>query len=346
VPGVARSDFHAIASTINLPARARQPGGPDQAWRPISLRAVDDIFLATNQLELAHYDPAFGSSSREIWDALRDDPTLAVLNSAALPARFAQGLEVRGESFTASGLLQEDPVEMTAFEVEIVDPQGTRPPVRRRVIGVTDQLADLMGDFPRLTTSADILAGISPRPVPLAAYHFRLAPGLNAKDVADRLETGLLDRGFEATVNANEIREILSVNTSLNQLFQSFMGLGLVVGVAALGVISFRAVVERRQAIGMMRAIGFKPRMIWLGFLLESSFVALLGILLGIGLGSLISWNIVNELKDQIEGLQFQVPWANVAAIVSIAWGFSILTTLWPARQASRIYAAEALRYE
>jgi putative ABC transport system permease protein len=105
-------------------------------------------------------------------------------------------------------------------------------------------------------------------------------------------------------------------------------------------------VVERRQAIGMMKAIGYKSRMIWLGFLLESSFVALFGIVLGIGLGSLISWNIVNELKDQVEGLRFQIPWANVAVIVSIAWGFSILTTLWPARQASRIYAAEALRYE
>jgi ABC-type lipoprotein release transport system permease subunit len=51
-------------------------------------------------------------------------------------------------------------------------------------------------------------------------------------------------------------------------------------------------------------------------------------------------------LKDQVEGLRFAIPWSNVAVIVSIAWGFSVLTTLWPARQASKIYAAEALRYE
>ena len=53
------------------------------------------------------------------------------------------------------------------------------------------------------------------------------------------------------------------------------MGLGLVVGVAALGVISARAVVERRQQIGVLRAIGFRRRMVQAAFLLESSFIAL-----------------------------------------------------------------------
>ena len=65
-----------------------------------------------------------------------------------------------------------------------------------------------------------------------------------------------------------------------------FMGLGLIVGVAALGVISARSVVERRQQIGVLRAIGFRKRMVQLAFLLESSFVALSAIVVGTGLGS------------------------------------------------------------
>ena len=36
------------------------------------------------------------------------------------------------------------------------------------------------------------------------------------------------------------------------------MALGLFVGIAALGVIAFRSVVERRQQIGMLRAIGYQ----------------------------------------------------------------------------------------
>ena len=111
-------------------------------------------------------------------------------------------------------------------------------------------------------------------------------------------------------------------------------------------MISVRAVVERRQSIGMMRAIGYKGWMIQIGFLLEASIIALLGIAIGIGLGSVISYNIVQEIGKEIEGLKFNVPGVNVIVIVVIAWTFAMITTYWPARQASRIYPAEALRYE
>jgi putative ABC transport system permease protein len=40
------------------------------------------------------------------------------------------------------------------------------------------------------------------------------------------------------------------------------MALGLIVGVAALGVISARSVVERRQQIGVLRAVGFRRGMV------------------------------------------------------------------------------------
>ena len=63
------------------------------------------------------------------------------------------------------------------------------------------------------------------------------------------------------------------------------MGIGLFVGIAAVGVIAFRTVVERRQQIGMLRAIGYTRRAVALSFLMESSFIALLGILSGIASG-------------------------------------------------------------
>ena len=45
-------------------------------------------------------------------------------------------------------------------------------------------------------------------------------------------------------------------------------------------------------------------------------------------------------------GMLFVVPWDQLAAIVLIAYGASLLTTLAPAWQAARIMPAEALRYE
>ena len=92
------------------------------------------------------------------------------------------------------------------------------------------------------------------------------------------------------------------------------MGLGLIVGVAALGVISARAVVERRQHIGVLRALGFRRGMVEATFLLESSFVALTAIVVGTALGLLLANNIVADQRRQPswEGIELVVPWVNL----------------------------------
>ena len=119
-----------------------------------------------------------------------------------------------------------------------------------------------------------------------------------------------------------------------------------IVGIAALGVIAARSVVERYHQIGMLRALGFQKEMVQLSFLVESSFIALLGILLGIGLGYGIALQAVGLISDEFGGLSHDVPWANIAAVAAIAYVASLLTTFLPARQASKIYPAEALRFE
>ena len=127
------------------------------------------------------------------------------------------------------------------------------------------------------------------------------------------------------------------------------MGLGLIVGVAALGVISARSVVERRQQIGVLRAIGFQRRMVQASFLLESSFIAL----------------TVDRRRHRArarrrlqrdrrpsaqpswENMTFAVPWLTLARrSSSLVYAVALATTLVPARRASRVYPAEALRYE
>ena len=109
--------------------------------------------------------------------------------------------------------------------------------------------------------------------------------------------------------------DAVAANLTFNKLVQGFLGLGLLVGVAALGVISARAVVERRQQIGVMRAIGFRTGMVQAAFLLESSFVALTSIFVGTALGLLLSWNIIRDQQAQPswENLELVVPWLNLA---------------------------------
>jgi ABC-type lipoprotein release transport system permease subunit len=51
-------------------------------------------------------------------------------------------------------------------------------------------------------------------------------------------------------------------------------------------------------------------------------------------------------MKDSFAGLTYQVPWVNIVVVVVVAYVASLLTTYLPARQAAKIYPAEALRFE
>jgi putative ABC transport system permease protein len=124
------------------------------------------------------------------------------------------------------------------------------------------------------------------------------------------------------------------------------MGLGLFVGVAAVGVIAFRTVVERRQQIGMLRALGYTRRMIGLTFLIESAFIAFMGVVSGLVFATILARQLITEQFANQGGASFAVPWLQLAVIGTLAFGFALLMTLIPSRQASRIPIAQALRYE
>ncbi len=162
------------------------------------------------------------------------------------------------------------------------------------------------------------------------------------------LESAFIQNGLEAESIQSVVDENQAASLTINRLILAFMGLGLIVGVAALGVISARAVVERRQHIGVLRAVGFRRGMVEAAFLLESSFVALTAIVVGTALGLLLANNIVSDQRRQPswEGIELVVPWVNLGIIFFTVYAVALLATLAPAVRASRIRPAEALRYE
>ena len=87
------------------------------------------------------------------------------------------------------------------------------------------------------------------------------------------------------------------------RMFQGFMALGLFTGIAALGVIAYRSVVERPQQIGMLRAIGYQTGSVALTFMLESGFIALMGILSGVIGGMVIAHNLFTSGQLSGDGI-------------------------------------------
>lgn len=128
-------------------------------------------------------------------------------------------------------------------------------------------------------------------------------------------------------------------------LLQIFVGLGLAVGIAAMGIVAVRAVVERKREIGMIRANGFTRRMVLTAFFLEYSFVSLLGIAIGTVLGILIVYNLSISPAASTTGVgTFSIPWVNLLIILVVAYGLAMAAVAEPSLRAARLPPAEAVR--
>jgi putative ABC transport system permease protein len=79
-------------------------------------------------------------------------------------------------------------------------------------------------------------------------------------------------------------------------------------------------------------------------FLIETSFITILAILIGLLLGIGIGWTIYKDAFEEM-GASFAIPWMNLLAISLIAYITTLIFTFYPSLKASKIPPAEALRY-
>jgi putative ABC transport system permease protein len=173
-------------------------------------------------------------------------------------------------------------------------------------------------------------------------FYLDVRPGVDATRAGHDLERHFLAYQF-ITVNIQAIIDsILETTMGVFNLLQAYLALGLIVGIAGLGVITMRNVVERRQETGALRALGFRKSMILRSFLFELSFIALTGIAMGTALGIALSYDLFLRF---FEGqASFLIPWDRLALLGGIAFLGAVLATASPAIRASKMPPAEALR--
>jgi putative ABC transport system permease protein len=275
-----------------------------------------------------------GGDDRAVWRAVLADPGYVVLD---------QYLGQDG----AIGAITYQPGDT----LTMVDPGSGRqePKVIAGILADStafDGLGTGGGEFgsPVLLAADGLREQFGARVRPSAAL-LALAPGVSDRAVAADLQGEFLPQGLVATRIQHVVEQDFAANRSFFQLLQGFLALGLVVGVAGLGVVMVRAVRERRRTVGVLRALGFPARVVRRAFLLESSFVALEGILLGTALSIVTSYLLFRNDDDlQGSGVPFPIPWMSISLLVAATAAASLAATAWPARQASRIEPAVALR--
>jgi putative ABC transport system permease protein len=340
-PGIRAADIPYVGSQSVLAVEAKQLG-TGRGYETYLVRGLDGSFLEHTTFGFGQIARGY-DSAEEVREALRRQPGLAVVDSMIVPRRDNWNFGPAPD-FALSGFYYEEGL-LDPIPIEVLDKQTGRTR-KLTVIGILKDTApvEMLG----ITTSQQTLSAAFPGRSQPTIHYFGLAPGVDPVDTAAALESAFLENGLEAQSIQEVVDDTIAANMTFNRLIQGFLGLGLLVGVAALGVISARAVVERRQQIGVMRAIGFRRGMVQAAFLLESSFVALTAIVVGTALGLLLAWNIVYDQRQQPswENLTLYVPWVNLLVIFLVVYAVALLATLLPAVRASRIRPAEALRYQ
>ena len=135
----------------------------------------------------------------------------------------------------------------------------------------------------------------------------------------------------------------------------------LILIIAAVGITNTMliAVFERVKEIGMMRALGMKDSSIRLSFLIEAGGIGLLGSLMGLAIGSALTFWFVHwgldfsaligkmDIGYRIYGV-FRAAWHPQQMIVAFFLGIviSMLIALMPASRASKKKITDCLRYE
>ena len=341
-PALDAADYPVAASQSFLPLDARQVGAGRGA-ETYPVRGLDDAFLGATTFALGARARGYATDD-DVWSALAERPGLAVVDATVVPRRDNFNFSALPADFRLSGFYLEDG-GFAPVPVEVARPAHRRPPgahgdrrPQRRRAARDDRPVHLPADA----------GGRLPGRARPTIHYLATAPGVDPDDAAARLESAFLASGMEAESMREITDDAMAASLTFNRLIQGFMALGLVVGVAALGVISARAVVERRQQIGVLRSIGFRRRMVQSTFLLESAFVALTAIVVGSGLGLLLAFNIISDQRRQPswENVTMVVPWANLAVIFLVVLAVALIATVAPAVRASRTEPAEALRYQ
>ncbi len=330
--GIDRAQIQAIGALATLPIQARNSA--DAPFKNTLVNGADSAFLTDNTLKLRTRATGYADDAA-IWAALQADPTLAVIDASAVPAPGAP-FSPPEDAYQTEGIIAQAET-MAPLKIQVKSPLGLE--TEYTIIGVFDIAPNFSGVLVNAEGGKAVGAALPSR------YMVRLSDGADAAVIAKQFERGFRTQGVQTTLLVQQIEDARASSVSTFYLIQAFIALGLLVGIAALGVLAVRSVVERRQQIGMLRAIGFERGMIQGTFLLDSMFVATLGIVIGFVLGMSFAYNLYTQVVAD-QGLAFDPPWPTLALVVVGAFLASLLMTYFPARAAARTTIATALRYE
>ncbi len=166
-------------------------------------------------------------------------------------------------------------------------------------------------------------------------------PGTNLDRLADRINAQV--SGVKAQKPTKIVAALLAGGALFTEITTAAALLALVIGGLAVINTMIMAVSERVREIGLKKAVGATTWAVMREFMLESSFIGLLGGLIGFRLGVALT-TLMNAAMPASQGAIFLVTPSLAVLCVGFALGLGTLAGIIPAFRASRLDPVTALR--
>jgi len=152
---------------------------------------------------------------------------------------------------------------------------------------------------------------------------------------------------FHIETQADLVKTVSQITNILTIFLTAMAAISLVVGGVGIMNIMLVSVTERTREIGLRKAIGAKKKDILAQFLFEAVALTATGGLIGIALGSLLSFSVSLILRKVFSlNWEFIFPFFAALLGLGVASLIGLVFGLYPARKASQKSPIEALRYE
>ncbi len=162
----------------------------------------------------------------------------------------------------------------------------------------------------------------------------------------------LITNYFDNQVTVTSAADISSTISTLSSTLNLFLGGVAVISlfVAGIGIMNIMIVslIERTREIGILKALGMKSRTVLAIFLGESVIIGVIGGVVGIILGWVLSNGVALVFSAGSSGITISPILTPEVALLALGFGVLVSTVfaLYPAWRASKLRPVEALRYE